>query len=63
MRTVFLDSVKTDSAFDDAFGYANPESASEWASATRSNKVLMLCVIALGGKVMGGKVVTCGVTP
>jgi sarcosine oxidase / L-pipecolate oxidase len=57
MRTaVFPDSVKTGSAFDGAFGYVNLESG--WALATRGIEILMSRVIALGGKVMGGKAVT-----
>jgi sarcosine oxidase / L-pipecolate oxidase len=57
MRTVvFPDSIKTGSAFDNAFGYVNFESG--WALATRGIEMLMSRVIALGGKVMGGKAVT-----
>lgn len=55
MRTVFLDGVKTGSAFDGAFGYINLESG--WAFATCGIEMLMSRVIALGGKVMGGKAV------
>jgi sarcosine oxidase/L-pipecolate oxidase len=53
MRMVFPDSVKTGSAFDDAFGYVNLESG--WAFATRGIEMLISRVIALGGKVMGVK--------
>lgn len=56
MRTVFPDGVKTGSAFDGAFGYVNFESG--WAFATRGIEMLMSRVIALGGKVLGGKAVT-----
>lgn len=57
MRTaVFPDNVKIGSAFDGAFGYVNLDSG--WASATRGIEMLMSRVIALGGKVMGGKAVT-----
>ena len=61
MRTVFPDSVKTGSAFDDAFGYVNLDSG--WAFATRGIEVLISRVIALGGKVMGGKAVTGLIRP
>ncbi len=61
MRTIFPDSVKTGSAFDGAFGYANLESG--WAFATRGIEMLMLRVTALGGKVMGGKAVTGLIRP
>lgn len=58
MRTVFPPDgrVKTGSAFDGAFGYVNLESG--WAFATRGIEMLMSRVIALGGKVLGGKAVT-----
>ena len=52
----FPEGVKTGSAFDGAFGYVNLDSG--WASATRGIEMLMSRVIALGGKVMGGKAVT-----
>jgi sarcosine oxidase/L-pipecolate oxidase len=52
----FPEGVKTGSAFDGAFGYVNFESG--WASATRGIEMLMSRVIALGGKIMGGKAVT-----
>jgi sarcosine oxidase/L-pipecolate oxidase len=61
MRTVFPDGVKTGSAFDGAFGYVNLESG--WAFATRGIEMLMSRVIALGGKVMGGKAVTGLIRP
>lgn len=61
MRTVFPDSVKTGSALDGAFGYVNLESG--WAFATRGIEMLMSRVIALGGKVMGGKAVTGLIRP
>jgi sarcosine oxidase / L-pipecolate oxidase len=59
MRTaLFPDGVrvKTGSAFDGAFGYVNLESG--WAFATRGIEMLLSRVIALGGKVVGGKAVT-----
>jgi sarcosine oxidase/L-pipecolate oxidase len=52
----FPDSVETGSALDGAFGYVNLESG--WAFATRGIEMLTSRVIALGGKVMGGKAVT-----
>lgn len=61
MRTVFPDGVKTGSTFDDAFGYVNLESG--WAFAARGIEMLMSRVIALGGKVMGGKAVTGLIRP
>ena len=61
MRTVFPDGVRTGSAFDGAFGYVNLESG--WAFATRGIEMLMSRVIALGGKVMGGKAVTGLIRP
>lgn len=61
MRTVFPDGVKTGSAFDGAFGYVNLDSG--WAFATRGIEMLMSRVIALGGKVMGGKAVTGLIRP
>src|SRR6266849_1840039 len=62
MRTVFPDRVKTGSAFDGAaFGYVNLESG--WAFATRGVEMLMSRVIALGGKVMGGRAVTGLIRP
>jgi sarcosine oxidase/L-pipecolate oxidase len=61
IRTVFPDGVKTGSAFDGAFGYVNLESG--WAFATRGIEMLMSRVIALGGKVMGGKAVTGLIRP
>jgi sarcosine oxidase/L-pipecolate oxidase len=50
------DTVKPGPAFDGAPGYFNLDSG--WAFATRGIEALMSCVIALGGKVMGGKAVT-----
>ena len=61
MRTVFPDSVKTGSTFDDAFGYINLESG--WAFAARGIEMLLSRVIALGGKVMSGKAVTGLIRP
>ena len=57
----FPEGVKTGSAFDGAFGYVNLDSG--WASATRGIEMLMSRVIALGGKVMGGKAVTGLIRP
>lgn len=54
--TVFPDSVKTGPALEGAFGYLNLESG--WAFATRGIEMLISRVIALGGKVLGGKAVT-----
>ncbi len=56
MRTVFPDSVETGDAFHGASGYLNLDSG--WAFATRGIEMLMSRVIALGGKVVGGKAVT-----
>ena len=56
MRTVFPASVKTGPALDGAFGYVSLESG--WAVAARGVEMLMSRVIALGGKVIGGKAVT-----
>ena len=61
MHMVFPDSVKTGSAFDGAFGYVNLDSG--WVLATRGIEMLMSRVIALGGKVMGGKAVTGLIRP
>jgi sarcosine oxidase/L-pipecolate oxidase len=61
MHTVFPDGVKTGSAFNGAFGYINLESG--WAFATCGIEMLMSRVIALGGKVMGGKAVTSLIRP
>lgn len=61
MRTVFPNSVKTGSALDGAFGYVNFDSG--WAFATRGIEMLTSRVIALGGKVMGGKSVTGLIRP
>ena len=61
MRTIFPDGVKTGSALDGAFGYVNLDSG--WAFATRGIEVLMSRVIALGGKVIGGKTVTGLIRP
>jgi len=56
MRAIFPDDVKTGNAFAGASGYLNLDSG--WAFATRGIEVLMSRVIALGGKVVGGKAVT-----
>ena len=56
LRTVFPDSVKTGPAIEGASGYLNLDSG--WAFAARGIEMLMSRVIALGGKVMGGKAVT-----
>ena len=56
MRTVFPDNLETGPSFEGTGGYLNLDSG--WAFATRGIQMLMARVIALGGKVMGGKVVT-----
>ena len=56
MRAVLPDAVKTGPAFEGAYGYLNLDSG--WAFATRGIEMLMSRVIALGGKVVGGKAVT-----
>ena len=58
---VFPEGVKTGSAFDGAFGYVNLDLG--WASTTRGIEMLMSCVIALGGKVLGSKAVTGLIRP
>ena len=56
MRTILPDTVKAGPAFDVDSGYINLDSG--WAFATRGIEVLMARVVALGGKIMGGKAVT-----
>jgi sarcosine oxidase / L-pipecolate oxidase len=56
-RTVFAAGVKTGPFFEDAAGaFLNLDSG--WAAAARGVEMLMARVIALGGKVVGGKTVT-----
>lgn len=56
MRAVLPDAVQTGPAFEGASGYLNLDSG--WAFATRGIEMLMSRVVALGGKVVGGKAVT-----
>jgi sarcosine oxidase / L-pipecolate oxidase len=56
IRTLFPSNVRTGTSFDRALGHFTPESG--WALATRGVEKLMARVIALGGKVAGGKAVT-----
>jgi sarcosine oxidase/L-pipecolate oxidase len=56
-RTVFPAGVKTGPAFED-IGAAFLNVDSGWAAARRGVDVLLARVIALGGKVVGGKAVT-----
>ena len=53
---LFPEDVKTGVAFDRAPGYVNLDSG--WANAARGIEQLTARVIALGGRVMGGKAVT-----
>jgi sarcosine oxidase/L-pipecolate oxidase len=55
LRTVFPDNVETGPSFEGASGYLNLDSG--WALAARGVEVLTARVIALGGKVVGGKAV------
>jgi sarcosine oxidase / L-pipecolate oxidase len=56
IRTVFPSNIRTGIQFDQFPGYLNLDSG--WALATRGLEKLMARVIALGGKVVGGKTVT-----
>jgi sarcosine oxidase/L-pipecolate oxidase len=59
-RTAFPEGVKTGPAFEDTpaapVAYLNLDSG--WAASARGVEILMARVIALGGKVIGGKAVT-----